>query len=307
MGVSDMMHKKLVAWERKTSAPKQNAEENADRYLIALIYSMSAEFAENPKIYIDGENVIWAHYENSSYVCNSFFDEFGISVAIVSQKYPICIYGSASGCESAQILAKIENKKTLLFQKLDISGKDFEQITDLCIKIETSDSERQKELYDILCNVDYRKSFIVVKRTQYTKKVFVDFPQASENTFYRFIPVDETVDYTQAICSLSLEQKKKLWTILIVDKVSTVEFDYLLDIVNHKDGSSLYPLFSWELALRLVLSETNTKISYDGDEFKITDNQGNRVRYDYVGGTSAQKLFLKILFPVPTSSDAKIR
>ena len=57
-------------------------------------------------------------------------------------------------------------------------------------------------------------------------------------------------------------------------------------------------LFQWELALRLALSEKGITISYDNEDFRVTDANGLRLRFDYRTGSAAEKVFLKILFPV---------
>ena len=62
----------------------------------------------------------------------------------------------------------------------------------------------------------------------------------------------------------------------------------------------MYSLFEWELALRLALSDMDISIKYDDNNFKVIDKNNKRLYFDYSSENNAEKLFLKILFPVNT-------
>ncbi len=47
----------------------------------------------------------------------------------------------------------------------------------------------------------------------------------------------------------------------------------------------------------MALDKAHVKISYEENNFHITRSDGSRILYDYAGGSAAEKLFLKILFP----------
>ena len=85
-----------------------------------------------------------------------------------------------------------------------------------------------------------------------------------------------------------------LWLLLLCDGISAPEFDYVLSAFQE---GRLNSLFSWELSLRMALDKAHVKISYEENNFHITRSDGSRILYDYAGGSAAEKLFLKILFP----------
>ena len=101
-------------------------------------------------------------------------------------------------------------------------------------------------------------------------------------------------DPAEACSSLSAEQQERLWLLLLCDGISALEFDYVLSAFQE---GRLNSLFSWELSLRMALDKAHVKISYEENNFHITRSDGSRILYDYAGGSAAEKLFLKILFP----------
>ena len=96
--------------------------------------------------------------------------------------------------------------------------------------------------------------------------------------------------------SYTLKQQVDLWLLLLIDGVSAVEFSFLM---NKLETGCLDSFFTWELSLRFALRQADIKITYDDNGFIMRDRNGERILYDYVHGTPAQQLLLKIIFPAP--------
>lgn len=290
------MHNKLVAYEKTVKVFNKLPDVSKTGMLIDLIYMLSIEFKIDPKPYVcKNSGSIWILFEHSCFLCDSFFEEYGISAAFLSQRYPLTLYGISSGNDSCELTAKIsDDLKTATFTKKNVSGKNFDEISDICVKIDIGDPDALACIHEIATNLSYRYNYISLSRNPWCKEELSEFDESDVNTFYQYIIMNAYVE-DEFINSLSVEQKKKLWVMFLSDGVSSVEFDYAIELLG--EGIP-YNIFTWELSLRLALSEEGIDISYDNNDFRITDKNQNRIRFDYLHGTAAEKLLLKILFPV---------
>lgn len=77
--------------------------------------------------------------------------------------------------------------------------------------------------------------------------------------------------------------------------LSPLEFDDAFSAMERNEIS----VFPWELALRLALEEKGISVSYDNG-YCITDQNGKRITPSFESRNSAEKLFVKLLFPKHT-------
>ena len=177
--------------------------------------------------------------------------------------------------------------------KRSTSGRDFDEISNICLRFYIEDEGERDELCSCLANLDYRQDYLAVSRTLLAKKLFVGIAEDYPDTYYRYLPMSGgDMEFWNA---LSMNQKNMLWILFLEYKVSAVEFEYVVN--GLKDGSMVY-LFTWELALRMALDELGISVESQEEDFKVLDKDGKRLRMDYGRGSEAEKLFLKILFPV---------
>ena len=59
-------------------------------------------------------------------------------------------------------------------------------------------------------------------------------------------------------------------------------------------------LLEWELALDMVLDQLSFQVNRDTNSFCLLDGTGRERRFDFTRGGPAEKLFLKLLFPLDT-------
>lgn len=287
------MHKKYVSWAGTAKAPKYEENMTPDGEVLRIIYSISSELSINPRIFISDGNILWAYFENSSVSTRWFIERYGELMAFVSEKYHMSLYGSVNGYESGQVTARFsEDKNHIDFVRLDETSVDFDEVVDVCIKLSVGDGDVCTELSSILKDIDYTKDFLPVERTRYTSQNLGTYPQYSEDTYFRYIALDEVGDENRYTDSLSIKQKRQMWTLFLEDGISPLEFDNILR--QRKDHTAV--LFSWELALKLAMGEMGMSVSYE-DGFKVINKDGGRRKFDYEKGSSAERLFLKILFP----------
>lgn len=112
--------------------------------------------------------------------------------------------------------------------------------------------------------------------------------------------MEDSTDLTQDyLACLTVNQIVALWYKYLEDGISSLEFDWLYDQLEQQDAARL---FQWELGLHIALSQLQIQIDYRAEGFTITNAVGNKMRFDFFSSLAAEKLFLKILFPVPPQS-----
>ena len=288
------MHKKNIALEFEMNLPAYAWPAGTEEELTALLLTISSELSMNPAIYTN-ENNLWIYYGHSYFQCEILLNDLLYSMAYISHKYPISIYGCANGIETAQISLDVGNGRVKV-QKLNVSGQDFSELYDLCLRISCQDQKQLKILSDILQGIDYRHDFLLIKRNAFTNQSFIHYPDLDKNTYFRYLPLRPMDELDPDCFSYTLKQQVDLWLLLLIDGVSAVEFSFLM---NKLETGCLNSFFTWELSLRFALQQADIKITYDDNGFIMRDRNGERILYDYVHGTPAQQLLLKIIFPAP--------
>ena len=116
-----------------------------------------------------------------------------------------------------------------------------------------------------------------------------------DGSLYRYLTLEgdhSPIDYLQA---LSLEQKQHLWRIFLRDGEQPMEFAWLHEFAQEGAG---FCMMEWELTLQQVLDELEFQIINQPGQFYILDPSGKQITFDFIRGGPAEKVFLKILFPV---------
>lgn len=101
----------------------------------------------------------------------------------------------------------------------------------------------------------------------------------------------------QLLCALTAEHKATLWKDFLADGIQAAEFDWLW--AHYYTGKSLF-LLTWELALHLALEELGFRVERGAQVFRVLDGTGRERQFDFARGGPAEKVFLKLLFPLDT-------
>ena len=293
------MYKKNTASQKIIGIKHELANIPVINVLTDFISSLSSEFDMNPKVYkTDRDNCVWVLYEYSSFDCSNFLDEYGIPIAYISQRFPLSICGMLEDMDSAELKASFnESEDKVIYTKENTSGSDFDNITNICVKVSCDSKDYLCFMYDFLASLNYRCNYIAIPHSYNELPEIQKLPEFDKYTYYKYIIInssDELAD-SNHLDSLSVPQKTNLWRLFLQDGISPLEFEYVLEYLN--EGKNIN-MFTWELALQIALSESEISINYESNNFRITDKNGNRLMYDYLTGNPAEKLLLKILFPV---------
>ena len=291
------MENKKAVWQRKIRIDDEILSGQEEINLIYMICAIGEELSMNPEIYSDGKRYMWIYYQRSLFDCGTIFKEYGYAAALISVKYPVVFMGNTDSLEEVFMKAVFtDDNNYLLMEKCGISGNDFEAVENFCVKVDWGKAEILDEYMSSLSHLTYGSKVFPVRRTRHTEKTFSGLPQLSEDTYYRYIILDDTADITDGINALTVYQIQKLWSLLLDDGVSPAECSYALEALEQE---KLDAVFSWKLALRLALEHCKFEVHLGEDGF-YTSSDGNRQRnYDYEEGTDAQRLLLKLFFPVP--------
>lgn len=111
----------------------------------------------------------------------------------------------------------LEEGNRILCRTRCVSGKPFDQLSGLCVKLEADSSEHAARLRDVLGQIRYNARCCAVDRRA---GAFLDENEILEDqdgSLYRYLTLEgdhSPIDYLQA---LSLEQKQHLWRIFLRD------------------------------------------------------------------------------------------
>ncbi len=293
-----LLHKGTAAeWEAPSPRTPSVSEGAA---LLALVMELTGELAIAPRIYrLESEPSLWVHFPAACFDCRGFLEEYGGTMSYIHGRYPMAVYGTAEDGESAELSAVRTARNTILYKKRNLSRKDFDRLSDLCVKIGMSNPRLMPVLEDTLRHIVPGRSVVAVPRVPDTNRLFAGLPEMNPDTAFAYFNLNRNSDAAALLDVLSVEQKKTLWLLFLEDGVSAVEFADLLEPAERGE----VPLFTWELALRLALDTAGIRITYEPDGFRVTGPGGARLRFDYLTGSPAEKLFLKILFPVRMHPD----
>lgn len=291
------MHKQITVWRERIPCQAAEPEMTPELRLLFMVCDISAQMQENPVIVQENARTLWICYENACLPCELLSEGMGSALARIGESIPISLHGGTEGLEMARIEAvRASGGRELEITKYDISGKDFQELTGFGFRVHLRDEEECAFVQMLLSEAKFEKTFLAYPRTRRIEAACAGCVDPGRDMYYRYLPVGGSEDMDEALASLSLEKKKKLWELFIVDDLCAVEFEYVLDAY---ENGRLGGIFSWDMALRLALGEAGVTISYENRDFRVCRSTGERLYYSYESGNAAECLFLKLLFPVP--------
>lgn len=289
------MHQNTIAWQQEIAAPAMKEVPSPDVHLINMVYALSLELTANPTVCADGADWLWIYYEGACFACEELLQEYGLSLAVISRRYPLRIYGNAGGLESVELESVLSaDGRRMTFTKKNVSGEDFDQISNLCLRVQAGSAACRDAIEAVLSALDYRRDYLALRRTSYVQQSLAEAGELSADTYYRYIPLNGDGEVTIAAVNLPLERQVELWLLLLRDHISVLELSYVLEAVERE---ALYSYFTWELSLRLAMSKSGCRVCYGPEGFHLIDGEGNRLHYGFNKGSDGERLLLKFLFP----------
>lgn len=267
------------------------------RLLGMLIRSVSEDLKMNPSVYYSEKtNSVRLLYMNASIELQGFFIQFGEYLGRISKYCTIRICGAVNQEEDGEVLVE-ENASGYKMKKVGVSGRDFDILFYPYIKVEFEDEEHCRFLMDMALHLDYRNGFAVVSKKWDEFLAKEGVPGIKDLFFYRYLPIDcpRKQFYYRMLHSLSIHQICYLWMRFLMDGAVCEEFDRFVELLQKDE---MYGLYKWRMGLKLAMEQLEIKVILKDRDFEVFSKDGQRMNFDYENGSSAERLLLKILFPV---------
>ncbi len=127
----------------------------ADGQLLVMVHGLSQELSENPAIYTGDDHTLWIYFPHSCFVCDGLMEDYGIPGALILREFPFSFRGNTEALEPGEIICSLE-KDRLRMELKNVSGREFQELCDLCLWVKLDSSEHCRELEDMLRQMDWR-------------------------------------------------------------------------------------------------------------------------------------------------------
>lgn len=82
-----------------------------------------------------------------------------------------------------------------------------------------------------------------------------------------------------------------------MERVSALELDYAM-----QEPIDPQQLWLWEIAVRSAMTKVGLTVMNDKEHFMLINDQKEVLQLDFQHGCAAEKLLLKVIFPLPQRS-----
>ena len=289
-----MLYPYRIAKEISAPAPNPLAmPEETGRLLAELVYAVGQTFDIDPVVLPAGGSTLLLLYRDTVFCWQDVTEPFGDAIAAISQRWPLTLYGTAESRETVEVTETLQDKK-LLTRLRSVSGEAFDALECLCLKIKFDSEETSGHMASLLRHMSCRNRCAAVGRKHDAFLQMWRLNMDTEGSMFSYVDLDHA-KAQDCLFSLSAQQKARLWRTFLEENVQPKEFDWLW--TAYQNGTACH-LLEWELTLRSVLEELNFHVSHEEGLFQVTDETGNRRQFDLIHGGPAEKMFLKLLFPV---------
>ena len=288
-----MLYPYRLALEKTIPLSPSLVEASPTDRLLRLVCSVSDLFSTQPfPLYKDGRPTLLLLYRDVAYSWKDLADSFGDTIAAVSDHWPLSLYGTTGDRETGQLTIRREGGRGII-RLHSVSGRPFDSMEGLCLQLETESADTASSLAQVCSQLSPQAPLAALSRKL---EPFLTGCSLLPTTGSAFCYLAWSEAEKPALLGLlSAAQKEQLWQTFLADGVQPLEFDWLWDAYCSGEAPHL---LEWEMALRVVLEELGFSIQRQEGFFQVTDAQGQILRFDLVKGGPAEKIFLKLLFPL---------
>lgn len=239
---------------------------------------------------------VYVLYRSVAFTPEDFWDLFGLSMGRINKTWPICAFGTADNQETIRLTATTGDKDIQLIQQ-SISGKSTSIIRNLCLQIDCTDNQTAQQLVRLLMATSWETNIFALNSWQ-----DVDFLKEQQlfictdpQGLFCYGSINQEVSKRDMLLSLDFEQKIILWTAFLKDGFDPAEFEWISEEI---ENGELENRLEWEMALMEALDQLNFQMVNKEKSFEVFDSTGRRLYFGVDGRCAAEKVFLKILFPL---------
>ena len=234
-------------------------------------------------------------FRNFAFSEQDFWQTFGGYLIALRPKWKIGIFGTElSSQETAALLLDQQNGKFYAVQKT-ISGRYADSIRSLCLRIECANTE-DAAMVNLLCqHMDWQSGILVADWDLREAFKQEHIPWLHQSTCYCYGNLSEDQEQQDYLDVLSFPQKVGLWLQFLENGIDYEEFAWLY---NRISAQELNDRIEWELAVYAALNQLEYALKISKSEFELYDGSGERRYFSFNSEQNAQRVFLKLLFPL---------
>ena len=234
-------------------------------------------------------------FRNFAFSEQDFWQTFGGYLIALRPKWKIGIFGTElSSQETVALLLDQQNGKFYAVQKT-ISGRYADSIRSLCLRIECTDAE-DAAMVNLLCqHMDWQSGILVADWDLREAFKQEHIPWLHQSTCYCYGNLSEDQEQQDYLDVLSFPQKVGLWLQFLENRFDYEEFAWLYDRISAQE---LNDRIEWELAVYAALNQLEYALKISKSEFELYDGSGERRYFSFNSEQNAQRVFLKLLFPL---------
>nr|WP_325297402.1 hypothetical protein [uncultured Dysosmobacter sp.] len=283
--------------EERIPIPAEAGERSPFTPFLEIVGILNDLFEERPRLLgLPGGNCVTVLYRDVVYLPRDIIDSVGPLAAQVSQELPIRFIGTTDARETAEMTVRPQDGKTVLLQLRSPSGRPVDRLYGLGVHLNVPGEHSLAYLADVIAAMPPDGPLIGAvpkKHERFLRSGGLLVPV--EGAFFAYFSWEPETDRRQLLYTLAAAHKLLLWEAFLEDGVQPREFDWLWEIYYTEKASYL---LEWELALRMVLEKLCFHVERGERSYRLADGSGRERRFDFIQGGPAEKVFLKLLFPV---------
>lgn len=286
---------RLIARYRVPLGPALENAPSPARFL-EIAHLLTALFEREPAVlYLPGGATLTLLYRSADYFWQDITDNVAPLAAALPGEMGLCFFGATGARETVELSLAREGGEGVVSLR-SVSGARFGRLQGLGLRAQFPDASTAAALAELTAADSLAAGCGVVARRHEELLSACGLLAPTQGSLFAYFSWEPAAPQ-QFLCALTAAHKARLWRTFLQDEQQPREFEWLWE--NYYTGEALF-LLEWELALRLVLEELSFRVQRDKASFRLLDGKGRERRFDFAQGGPAEKLFLKLLFPIDT-------
>lgn len=283
----------LIAEARVPVFPLPEEPGTAVRFL-RLVHRISARFGEAPAVLHlpDGAGLTLL-YRDLICLWQDIADCAASDAAALSDACPLVFYGTTEGRETAELTILPRGGEAVVRLR-SVSGRPFDHLQGLAIQAALPDAETAAWVAALCRARPFCAPCAVLPQhcaAHLQGSTLMPDTAGSRFSYLTWEPCPAPA----LLFALTASHKVTLWREFLLDGLQPLEFAWLWE--GYYTQEPLF-LLEWELSLRMVLASEAFDVQRSLTHFRVTDRQGGARLFDFARGGPAEKIFLKLLFPL---------
>lgn len=288
------MHRTKMNYVRITQSIEDSALTSPISEFIRFISRLQRRWGI-PQIIYGEFRQLWLYFPDSVCMLDELTAEYGFIAARLSSWRKLSFQACADQREPAAVTWKIDSAgmDQIIFNE---SGQTVSLLSQLCLSVSLEETDSSWELMELIRTLIPNRDWAALPRNSWIKQDEMLRTQKDTGLMYVYVKLqaDSEMPFYQ---SLTGSQREALWFDYLISGHSALEFDYVIQTQIAPEQ-----LWLWELAARSAMTKTGLTVINDTEHFILMDCRNTPRRLDFYHGSAAEKLLLKVIFPLAVRS-----